>query len=104
MKIRALKELRFKTSRGEIFIKHGQVFKPSDPSDASELIKGGFAEPAELPPDKNAEIPGWQRPDRSCYVCHSTGSWVSIYGVILCSRCHPPACPEIVKEWLHGTA
>ena len=52
MKIRALKELRFKTSRGEIFIKHGQVFKPSDPSDASELIKGGFVEPVILPPDQ----------------------------------------------------
>ena len=54
--------------------------------------------------EKPVSRPRWQRPDGSCYVCHSTGSWVSIYGVILCSRCHPPACPEIVKEWLHGTA
>src|SRR3972149_1387052 len=52
MKVRALRKLRFKTSKGEIFIKHGQVFKPSDPSDASELIKGGFVEPVILPPDQ----------------------------------------------------
>lgn len=52
MKVRALRGLRFKTSKGEIFIKHGQVFKPSEPSDASELIKGGFVEPVILPPDQ----------------------------------------------------
>ena len=49
MKVRALRELRFKTSKGEITVKPGQVFKPAEPE---KLIHAGLVEPVILPPDQ----------------------------------------------------
>jgi len=47
--------------------------------------------------------PYWQRSDASCLACNGTDSWKSIYGVTICSRCHPPANEGLVAR-LHGTA
>ena len=49
MKVRALKQLTFKTSKGEITVKPGQVFKPAEPE---KLIHAGLVEPVILPPDQ----------------------------------------------------
>ena len=94
MKVRALRELRFKTSKGEITVKPGQVFKPAEPE---KLIHAGLVEPVILPPDQ-AGKPYWRRSDGSCYACGSTESWQSVYGVTICSRCHPPGHDGLVLQ------
>lgn len=45
--------------------------------------------------------PYWQRPDGTCRVCNNTESWLSIYGVIVCGRCHPPASEALVTQCGH---
>lgn len=37
---------------------------------------------------------------RRCPACRGTRFWRSIYNVIVCARCHPPAAPQLVAEWL----
>ena len=88
MKVRALRELRFKTSKGEITVKPGQVFKPAEPE---KLIKAGVAEPV-------IEKPYWQKLDGSCRVCRTTGAWLSIHNVLVCFTCHPPGCEKLVAQ------
>ena len=36
------------------------------------------------------------RPSDPCHTCHEYAWWVSIYGVLVCGYCHPPASPELV--------
>lgn len=38
-------------------------------------------------------------PGRRCQACHSYLFWVSVYGVVTCASCHPPATPQLVREW-----
>lgn len=95
MKVRALRELRFKTSKGEVTVKPGQVFKPSEPE---KLIKAGLA----VPITDYVGRPLWQRPDGSCMVCNGRDYWVSVHGVTVCLRCHPPGYDKLVSRW--GTA
>ena len=35
-----------------------------------------------------------------CYACKRSRFWKSIYGVIVCGRCHPPAHDRLVSEWI----
>lgn len=92
MMVRALKNLKFRTAKGIIEIRHGQVFKPADPE---RLIKVGLVEPV-------IDKPYWQLPDGSCYACYGLESWLSVHGVTVCARCHPPAHDNLVVKW--GTA
>ena len=39
-----------------------------------------------------------------CYACKSSRFWRSIHGRIVCAVCHPPASPELVKEWIGPSA
>ena len=94
MKVRALKALCFKTSKGEVIIKPGQIFKPAEPE---KLIHAGLVEPVILPPDQVGR-PLWQRPDGSCRVCRTTGAWLSIHNVLVCFTCHPPGCEKLVAQ------
>ena len=41
--------------------------------------------------------------DRRCRGCRETRFWRSVHGPVLCGRCHPPATPELVEEWLDPT-
>ena len=44
-----------------------------------------------------APIPaGWLL--RPCPNCGSHEFWRSIYGLLICETCHPPACPELVSR------
>lgn len=43
--------------------------------------------------------PHWQRLNGSCYACHGFDYWLSVHGVMVCSRCHPPACDGLVVRW-----
>lgn len=43
--------------------------------------------------------PYWQRADGSCCACNGTESWLSIHGVTICGRCHPPANDRLVALW-----
>jgi len=38
-------------------------------------------------------------PTRRCRACNSWLFWVSVYGVVVCSTCHPPASRDLVKTW-----
>ena len=35
-----------------------------------------------------------------CPCCGGVRWWKSIHGAVACGRCHPPADPSLVKEWL----
>jgi hypothetical protein len=53
----------------------------------------------------NAELVGWEEAKRrphhdGGHSCPSTLFWRSIYGVKICARCHPPAAPHLVAEWI----
>jgi hypothetical protein len=38
-------------------------------------------------------------PTRRCYACNGWLFWVSVYGVVRCAGCHPPANRALVSEW-----
>lgn len=96
MKVKALKQLTFKTTKGKVTVKPGQVFKPANPE---KLIKAGLAEPVT---DQVGKV-FWRSSDGSCYICNSRESWTSIHGVIVCSRCHPSPDEKLVA-YRYGTA
>ena len=35
-----------------------------------------------------------------CPSCRGARAWRSFHGPIICARCHPPADPNLVAEWL----
>src|SRR5262249_46378869 len=49
----------------------------------------------ELPQAARQSSPCWDHPG-TCYVCGGTRRWRSIYGVVTCARCHPPADAALV--------
>lgn len=42
------------------------------------------------------------QPDGTCWCCKGSRWWLSVYGVLVCATCHPPAVPELVARWLDG--
>jgi hypothetical protein len=38
-------------------------------------------------------------PFERCRACRSWLFWVSIHGAVMCSTCHPPANPDLVRRW-----
>lgn len=42
------------------------------------------------------------QPDGTCYCCKGSRWWLSVYGVLVCATCHPPAVPELVSRWIDG--
>ncbi len=38
-----------------------------------------------------------------CYACRGHRFWRSVYDVIICVTCHPPAAPELVVEWMDAS-
>jgi len=95
MRVRALRKITFHTSKGVVVVMPGQIFKPADPI---KLLDASVV--AVLP---LVSRPLWQRPDGRCFACGSREAWRSIYKMT-CARCHPPATPDIVKEFMRGTA
>ena len=39
-----------------------------------------------------------------CYSCKRSRFWHSIHGVTVCARCHPPASPRLVVQWIGAEA
>ena len=35
-----------------------------------------------------------------CFACKGHRFWRSTYGVVICAKCHPPACAELVAEYI----
>lgn len=54
------------------------------------------------PLEVTSNRPYWQRPDGSCRVCNGKEAWLSVYDVIVCIRCHPPAHDSLVARWGHA--
>jgi hypothetical protein len=49
-----------------------------------------------------APLPPPPAKDPSCPVCGRRVRWVSIHGISVCGRCHPPASQELVARWIDG--
>ena len=43
---------------------------------------------------------GWV--EGSADACGTTQRWRSVYGAVVCTRCHPPASPTLVAAWEGG--
>ncbi|NLX94632.1 MAG: hypothetical protein GXY83_00505 [Rhodopirellula sp.] len=41
-----------------------------------------------------------QKAEKECGWCHHRWWWLSIYGVLVCGNCHPPAVPGLAVEWI----
>jgi hypothetical protein len=52
----------------------------------------------ESPEADRQSTPAWERPG-ACYACGTTRRWQSLYGVVVCARCHPPAAAALVAAW-----
>jgi hypothetical protein len=39
-----------------------------------------------------------------CFACRGFRFWRSIHGAVVCGICHPPAAPELVREWIAADA
>ena len=50
-------------------------------------------EPSPRPRDKDHGGP------RRCFACRGTRFWISIYGVTVCGKCHPPATDALIAGW-----
>ena len=40
--------------------------------------------------------------DLVCHACRERRFWRSVYGVVVCGTCHPPAAPDLVTEWIES--
>jgi hypothetical protein len=64
----------------------------------SALLALLHQEPPALPSDRPGQCTltstpqPWERPG-ACYACGATRRWKSVYGAIVCARCHPPPSP-----------
>jgi hypothetical protein len=56
------------------------------------------------PIDVNDWNSALELPTRRCRACKSDVFWLSVYGAAICSTCHPPANPGIVRAWFRLTA
>lgn len=74
------------------FIKRGYARKLT-PEETKEFLTDYARTFEKLMEDKLREI-------RSCYNCGKADKWESIYGAIVCSHCHPPLKPELVKRYI----
>jgi len=44
-------------------------------------------------------ISHWPNSYSACYTCGMTRRWRSIYGAVVCARCHPPPDAALVVAW-----
>jgi hypothetical protein len=44
-------------------------------------------------------ISHWPNSFGACYACGTTRRWRSVYGAVVCARCHPPADTALVAVW-----
>jgi len=51
--------------------------------------------------DLLAALTSWPGP---CYCCGEVAWWLSVYDVVICGRCHPPADPSLVRAWVPEAA
>ncbi len=64
--------------------------------------------PAPLPPAEGREpshpltLALSLRRNGTCYLCGGSTWWVSVYGVLVCCRCHPPPAPGLVAHYVSG--
>lgn len=74
---------------------------PGQPSPGPKLVQ-----PAPLPPAQGREpsrpltLALSLRSDGTCWRCGGAEWWVSIYGVLVCTTCHPPAGPGLVARYV----
>jgi hypothetical protein len=38
-------------------------------------------------------------PDGACWACGRARFWMSTHGTLVCATCHPPAAPDLVRQW-----
>lgn len=76
--------------------------RPSPPAPEPEALAVLRARPRVLP--LPPELPRRAIPadSSSCYTCRGTAFWISLAGVRICERCHPPAYEKIVARRERG--
>ena len=58
-----------------------------------EVLAVGDSAPSERPPSG-------PRGPVICRACTGSRYWVSIHGVTVCGKCHPPASSNLVARWV----
>jgi hypothetical protein len=64
---------------------------------AQELLSQKAAIMAVLEEECAEAEPCWARPG-ACYACGTTRRWRSVYGAVVCAKCHPP----LHHSWSRG--
>jgi len=83
MTFKVLVALKLKTQRGIQAYRPGDTFRTDKIDSVRGLLESQKIVPAEL-----------------CHICHGhQGWWLSVYGVLTCNECHPPAALDLVKMW-----
>lgn len=79
--------------------RHGAISIQSQPLTVSET-------PVRLPDSALAPAvglgdsqTGLGLPTRHCRACNGGIYWISVYGPVICARCHAPANAALVKTW-----
>jgi len=83
----------------------GMIVSTSDASVDESLSRGTNAECVESNgattlTTETTEAPLPRAVGLTCYSCRRHSFWISVYGVTICSTCHPPANPSLVAKWI----
>lgn len=49
---------------------------------------------------RKIERPAWLTREGTCYVCKGRRLWLSVHGVLVCAKCHPPPTEKLVARWV----
>ena len=58
---------------------------------------------SEIAQMRNLTRPAWMKADGRCGMCLASRPWVSVYGVLVCEACHPPARSEVLDRVLNDS-
>ncbi len=93
MKCLVLKPVKRRKGNSLYEVFPGTVLDITNRGKAQDLIRAGIIKPI----TEDIRRPFWQHPDGSCHACYGIEAWLSVYGVWVCKRCHPPATDEVVS-------
>ena len=84
-------------SRGVTLVAEGERLRCRPRSALSDDDLGALREHK---PEILAQLRSQTKADLVCRACRERRWWLSIYGVVVCGVCHPPAAPRLVERWL----
>ncbi len=89
----------------EIELEEGADLQVVGPSIETTILSGIRSEPfssigATTLTTETTEAPLPAAVELVCYCCRRQRFWRSIYDVVICATCHPPADPSLVTKWI----